>query len=312
MEELRKAVWNYTDRLQNQSGVLTTGLPGISMVRASRPSELTHAIYKPLACVILQGGKMVTAGNRTLHFAEGDALIVAAETPTISQITQATLQRPYLAIIMELDSATIGDHSKQFQKPSFYQPHTVQANPTETEVVDTFLRVVRLLERPEAVPALLSSYIRELHYWLLLGKHGYAVSQYASDFGTSRGIGRALAVLKEHYSEPLSMRELAATAGMSSSSFHEQFREATSLTPLQFQKQLRLIEAKRLMLAGEANASGAAFQVGYESVNQFTREYHRMFGVSPAKDNRRMHSSQQEDIERSCRHPQSEQFHSRV
>ncbi len=91
-----------------------------------------------------------------------------------------------MAIIMELDPATIGDHSKQFQKPSFYQPHTIPANPAETEVLDTFLKVVRLLERPEAVPALLSSYIRELHYWLLLGKHGYAVSQYASDFGTSR------------------------------------------------------------------------------------------------------------------------------
>lgn len=302
LEELKETVRRHTDRLGTDNGVLSTGLPGVSIVRAFRPSELTHSIYKPLACVILQGCKMVTAGNRTLHFASGDTLIVAAETPTVSQITQASPKQPYLALVVELDPATIGDLMKQVPAFPPQHRHTVQANPIDAEVLDTFWRMTRLLDRPASVPALLTAYTRELHYWLLLGKHGYAVSQYASDYGTSKGIGHVLKILKERFTEPLSMRELASAAGMSASSFHEQFREATSLTPLQFQKQLRLVEAKRLMLSGEANASGAAFQVGYESINQFTREYHRMFGASPARDNRQRQNLYPESANELQRH----------
>ena len=175
--ELLQAVKDHTAQLGSNGGVLTTALPAVSMVRACSPGELVHSIYKPLACLILQGCKMVTAGSRTLRFAGGDTLIVAAETPTISQITQATLAEPYLALIVELDAATLGDLSRGLTISLSEDRQTVQATATNVEVCDTFRRLVGLLDRPAAVSALYFAYLRELHYWLLTGKHGYSVSR---------------------------------------------------------------------------------------------------------------------------------------
>jgi AraC-like DNA-binding protein len=155
---------------------------------------------------------------------------------------------------------------------------------TDDHVRESALRLMRLIERPAALPVLAAPLVRELHYWLLAGRHGAAIRRLGLPEGRMRRIARAIALLRADFAQRLPVERLAAAAGMSPSSFHQHFRAVTSLTPRQFQKQLRLIEARRLMLAQGINASNAAYAVGYESVQQFTREYGRMFGLPPARD----------------------------
>jgi AraC-like DNA-binding protein len=284
MDALLEAIRRFTECREMKSGVTDTAIPGLSIVRSEGPSGLVHAIYRPLVCLILQGSKTVTMGQRTFQFTAANSLIVTAETPTVSQITQATRKKPYLAVVIELEPAIVTELGASSETGSGVDLSVIQADSTEVEVADTVLRMVKLLDRPSSVPMLLPAYMRELHYWLLLGRHGFVVKRYAVPGGSAQGIGRAVAILHRRFAEPLSIRALASAAGMSSSSFHQRFREATASTPLQFQKQLRLIEARRLMFSEGRNASSAAFAVGYESVNQFTREYGRAFGAPPAKD----------------------------
>jgi len=265
------------------SGVLQTVLPGVSIVRAVTPAGLEHAISRPLACLVLQGGKRVMMGKQSFDFAAGDSLLITSHVPTVSQITHATTGAPYYSIVFELDSAVILDLAAEidFGPARIYSP--LQIEPTSREVADVALRLVRLLDRRGSLAVLHAAYLRELQYWLLVGKHGASIRQIGM-FGGHQGIARAISTLREQFSGSLSIEGLAALAGMSVSSFHEHFRAVTALTPLQFQKQLRLIEAKRLMLSDDMNASSAAFEVGYESVQQFNREYGRMFGAPPMRD----------------------------
>ncbi len=161
----------------------------------------------------------------------------------------------------------------------------VRAERTDAEVANAALRLMHLLERPAAVPVLHVQLLREMHYWLLAGRHGPAIQRLGwPDGRICNAVARAVAVLRAEFAQPLPVERLAAVAGMSLSSFHQHFRAVTSLSPLQFQKQLRLIEARRLMLAEGVSSSSAAFAVGYESVSQFTREYARMFGLPPARE----------------------------
>ncbi len=281
---LLETVRRYAEHHKVTAGVTETALPGVSIVRAECPGGLVHAIYKPLVCLILQGGKRVTMGTRVLQFAAGDSLIVTADTPTSSQITHASCKEPYLAIVIELEPAIIAELDSGIAERPGADCSLLQFDSTDAEMADTAGRMVQLLERPAAVPMLMPFYRRELHYWLLLGRHGFLVKRYTVSGGKDQGIGHALAIIHKRFAEALSIRDLASAAGMSTTSFHYHFREATASTPLQFQKKLRLIEARRLMLSEGWNASSAAFEVGYESVNQFTREYGRVFGAPPARD----------------------------
>ena len=159
----------------------------------------------------------------------------------------------------------------------------MRVDPTEDEVADAALRLLRLLDRPASVQVLHDQLIRELHYWLLSGRHGGAIRALGLPDSHARRIARAVAIIRAEFAQPLRVERLARAAGMSASAFHQHFREQTSLTPLQFQKQLRLIEARRLMFAEATPIAIAAHAVGYESVPQFTREYGRLFGVPPGR-----------------------------
>lgn len=202
----------------------------------------------------------------------------------MSQVTRASGAAPYLSLVLDLDHAVIADLTVQMKIAPAAADGPVQVEPTDAEVADAALRLMRLLERPAAVPVLHAQLVRELHYWLLAGRHGAAIRRLGWPGGHAQRVGRAVAVLRAEFRQPLPVERLAATAGMSPSSFHHHFRAVTSLSPLQFQKQLRLIEARRLMMSEGMSASSAAFAVGYESVSQFAREYRRMFGMPPVKD----------------------------
>ncbi|MGQ9365562.1 AraC family transcriptional regulator N-terminal domain-containing protein [Azospirillum sp. ST 5-10] len=284
MTTLFDAVRRHAEAHADADGLAQTPIPGLTAVRATAPSGLVYAISRPLVCLVLQGSKQVTMGTQAFAFAAGDSLLITADVPTVSQITRASVAAPYLSLVLELDLAVIADLAAQAGAALAADDAPVRVDPTDAEVADAALRLMRLLDRPASVPVLHAQLVRELHYWLLIGRHGSAIRRLGWPGGHAQRVARAVAVLRADFARPLRVERLAAVAGMSPSSFHQHFRAATSLSPLQFQKHLRLIEARRLMLSEGASASGAAFAVGYESVSQFTREYGRMFGLPPVRD----------------------------
>jgi AraC-like DNA-binding protein len=283
-DTLLNTVRRYVEAYADPAGLAQTPISGLTTIRSTSPSGLVYAISRPLVCLVLQGSKQVAMGNQTFSFDAGDSLLVTADVPTVSQITRASVARPYLSLVFDLDPAVITDLTLQMRAVPVADGLPVRAEPTDVEVADAALRLMRLLERPAAVPLLHAQLVREMHYWLLAGRHGAAMRRLGWPDGHAQRVARAVAVLRAEFTRPLPVERLAAAAGMSPSSFHHHFRAVTSLSPRQFQKQLRLIEARRLMMAEGASASSAAFAVGYESVSQFTREYGRMFGLPPVKD----------------------------
>ncbi len=266
-------------------GLIQTVIPGLSMVRATAMTPLMHVIFKPLVCLILQGGKQVTTGAATFEFTQGQSAIITADMPALSRISNASRSRPYLAVAVDLDAALLLDLAPQVQGRATPESNSpVLLDETDAAAADAVLRLVRLLERPQAIPVLHPVILREFHYWLMAGRHGSAVRHLAASESHVCRVARALSVLRAEFDQPLRVERLAGVAGMSLSSFHQHFRSVTSLTPIQFQKRMRLIEARRLMMAEARRTSQAAFAVGYQSVQQFTREYGRMFGNPPASD----------------------------
>lgn len=284
MNTLLDAVRNYTESHAERDGVANSPIPGLTTVRVCAPSGLVHGIQRPLVCLVLQGSKQVNFGAQSFDFNAGDSLLITSDVPTVSQVTRASLAEPYLALVLELDSAMIAELAARMADEAREAGLPVRQERTDDDVSAVAMRLMRLLDRPVAVPVLHEQLVRELHYWLLAGKHGGALRELGALDSHSRRIARAVAMLRSRFSEAVPVEQLAGVAGMSLSAFHEHFRAATSLSPLQFQKQLRLIEARRLMVAENMNASSAAYSVGYVSVPQFTRDYSRFYGQPPARD----------------------------
>jgi AraC-like DNA-binding protein len=283
-QALLDAVKRYADANVDDLGVSRTSVPGLSVVRAISPSELQFAVNRPLVALVVQGRKRVASGSETFDFGAGDSMLIAADVPTISQITRASLGVPYYSLVLELDPAVIEPLAMEMRVVQADMRGPVRVDPTEAEVAETAVRLIHLLDRPAALPLLRDSLVRELHFWLLAGRHGMAIRALGVADSHANRIGRAVALIREYYVQPLRIEQLAEAASMSPSSFHQHFRTITSLSPLQFQKQLRLIEARRMMLSESMPASHAAYAVGYESVPQFTREYGRLFGTPPVRD----------------------------
>jgi AraC-like DNA-binding protein len=277
-------VQHYADANAGLDGVARTSISGLSLIRSTMTGELQHAINRPLIAIVAQGVKRVTMGGLTVEFGAGDSMLISADVPTISQITRASAGEPYYSIVLELDLAAIENLVAEMRISEAPSTTPLRVDPTETEVSDAAVRLLRLLERPAAVPILEAQLLRELHYWLLAGKLGASIRNLGVANSHAQRIGRAIALIRENFDQPLGVERLAEAAAMSISSFHQHFRATTSISPLQFQKQLRLIEARRLMLSDGAPVSNAAYAVGYESVPQFTREYGRMFGAPPMQD----------------------------
>lgn len=281
---LLDAVRRHAEAHADSSGVARTPIPGLTTIRATSRSDLQYAISRPLIALVVQGTKHVTMGNRAFTFSAGDSLLITADVPTVSQITRASAATPYFSLVLDLDLALIAELAVEMKVLPEADDGPVRVEPTDADVADAALRLMRLLERPASMPVLQAQLLREMHYWLLAGRHGAAIRRLGWPDGHVQRVARAVAVLRADFDKPLPVQQLAAVAGMSPSSFHQHFRAVTSLSPLQFQKQLRLIEARRLLLSEGATASHAAFSVGYESVSHFTREYRRMFGLPPVRE----------------------------
>lgn len=232
----------------------------------------------------MQGAKQVSTSGKTRLFGSGDSLLITADVPTINQIVRASASEPYCSLVLDLDLAIITELATEMSLQPAPGGQPMRSVPTDTHVADSALRLMLLLQRPEAIPILCSQLLREVHYWLLTGQHGAAILELGIPDSQIRRVARVVALLRAEFTRPLPISRLAAEAGMSPSSLYQHFRAVTTLSPLQFQKQLRLIEGRRLMRAEGMTVSSAAFATGYESVSQFTREYRRMFGQPPGRD----------------------------
>jgi AraC-like DNA-binding protein len=281
---LREAIGRHTEMHADPAGVARTAVRGLHLVRTTSAGGLRHAIERPLICLVVQGAKQVTMGGRSLTFSAGDSMLLTADVPTVSQITRASGDAPYLSFALDLDAAVIADLSTEMRAVAVDAGPALRLQPTDAEVAEAALRLVNLLERPAAIPVLQAQLVREMHYWLLAGRHGAAIRRLGFPESHTRRIAQAVETIRKDFASPLRVEQLADAARMSPSTFHKHFRTVTSLSPLQFQKQLRLIEARRLMLAKGLKPSVAAYEVGYESVPQFTREYRRLFGQPPARE----------------------------
>ncbi len=285
--DLAQAVRRYTRAHGTGDGPVDTPLPGLTLICVEAPSGLLHALYKPVVCLMLSGAKQLAFGGEVQVFSAGQSVIVRADVPIIAQVVSASRAAPYVAVALDLDMGVVREVAAQMPSPPAAAPGPrgmLLGQDTDAALLDGAQRLIRLLVQPEAAAVLAPGIVRELHYWLLAGRHGPALRQVAAADGPGARIARAVALLRTRFASPLPVEQLAAAAGMSPSSFHAHFKAQTSLSPRQFQKQLRLLEARRLLFDAGASASAAAFAVGYESVPHFTRDYARLFGAPPRRD----------------------------
>ncbi len=291
MHQLMQAIEAYARHHANDSGLALTPVPGVRMKVFSQPSSRFDAVYRPLVCLILQGAKQLVIGKEERLARTGQTLIVSADVPVAARIVEASPKRPYIAMAIDLDVALLRKLAAQLgaapSKP-FQHMRTMFAVDTEAAALDCAARLVQLIDRPGAIPLLRPGIMQELHYWLLSGPHSAALSTLANPDGYAYRLTPAISILQAEFRSRLTIDRLAAAAAMSASNFHKHFKQVTSLTPGQYQKYLRLIEARRLMVENGFSSTSASVEVGYESVSQFTRDYRRMFQAPPKRDSLRL------------------------
>jgi len=283
IEELNKSIARWTE----QGEMHTTAVPGLSLFRREEATEPISGMYEPSICLIAQGAKRVMLGEDTYVYDAHHYLLTSVHLPTIVQIIEASPDKPYLGLRLKFDLREVSQLMVDSNLP---QPRPQQSSrgmatgEVTLQLVNAFIRLIDLLADEKDIPILAPVIQREIIYRLLVGEQGERLRQIATAGSQSQQISKAIGWLKNNYSLPISMDDLAAQANMSTSTFHHHFRSLTALSPLQYQKQLRLQEARRLMLAERMDAANAAFQVGYESPSQFNREYNRQFGAPPLRD----------------------------
>jgi AraC-like DNA-binding protein len=282
--DLASVLNDYIDAHGGGEGLICTQLDGLVVMRTSGNALPSHTIYRPCLCAVVQGAKQVTFGDKVLDYEEQQCLIVSIDLPVVGRVTQASVEKPYLAIALEFDvlmMRTVMEELGSPPRPSDGVGPGLFVDDMVPALSDCLVRLLRLLDTPQAAPILYPTIMREICFWLLTGRNGSEVCKLALPDSHTRRIANAIYLLRAKFTRAIRVQELAAAARMSPSSFHQHFKALTSMTPLQYQKQLRLLEARRLILGGGVSVSGAAYQVGYESASQFSREYSRMFGVAP-------------------------------
>ena len=287
MEVALKALGKSIARWTEQGEQHITAVPGLSLFRRDEPTGPISGMYEPSVCLVAQGAKRVLLGDDAYVYDAHHYLITSVHLPTVVQIIDASREKPYLGLRLKLDQREISQLmvDSNLPPPRAQQSSRGMATGEVTwHLLNAFQRLIDLLAEEKDIPILAPVIQREIIYRLLVGDQGARLRQIASAGSQSHQIARAIDWLKGNFTRPLRIDDLAAQVRMSSSTFHHHFRSMTALSPLQFQKQLRLREARRLMLSEHMDAATAAFQVGYESPSQFSREYNRLFGAPPLRD----------------------------
>ena len=273
---------------------------GLRLLRRSSRTPKDHGVSSLALCVIAQGSKEVLLGDECYRYDANHYLITAAALPTASRVTEASEERPYLGVVLGLDPALVGSVMVEADQPALRESAAVQAfdvSPLDADLLDAVVRLVGLLDSPADEARFLRPLVtREIVFRLLKGEQGNRLRQIAVSSGHTHRIARALERLRLDFDRPLRIEDVAREVGMSVSGFHHHFRAVTAMSPLQFQKQLRLREARHLMLAEDLDAAGAGHRVGYSDASHFTREYKRLFGAPPMRDVERLREAEMEGV----------------
>ena len=256
------------------------------LYRSSSPSAVSAVVYVPSLCVVVQGAKEVIVGDEAYRYDPAQSLLVSVDMPASTRVADATADHPCLALRIPIDPAVVGEllADGSATPPPGPPARGLGVINLEPPLLDAVRRLLGLLDAPHEIAALAPLVIREITFRILTGPDGARLRQIAAAGAPAQRIARAIRWLRDHYAEPLRIETLAKHVGMSPSALHLHFKQVTALSPLQYQKQLRLQEARRLMVGEGLDAGEAAFRVGYESPSQFGREYLRLFGSSPRKD----------------------------
>ena len=291
-EELAALVARHTERKGN--GVHATKIERLKFMRESNTSTPMRGVTEPILAIVVQGKKEVLLNQETYWYGTAQYLVVSVNLPLCGCAIEATPDRPYLGFKLDLDPVQLCDIIAQTNPGIDKKENSIKGwfiSDAEPSLIDCALRLTRLLDTPQDIPFLAPMIGREIYYRLLMGEHGEAVRQIATSGSTMQRIAEVIKLIKANFTKPLRVDILAARANMSTSSFHRHFKAVTSMSPLQYQKQLRLLTARQMLLAENVDATNTAYYVGYESASQFSREYTRMFGAPPIRDIERLRTA---------------------
>ncbi|MEH2191051.1 MAG: AraC family transcriptional regulator [Nostoc sp.] len=291
-QELAALVTRHTDGKGN--GFHKTAIEQLEFQRESSVYTALQGVCEPILAILVQGKKEALLGDETYCYGAAQYLVVSVDLPLSAFIVEATPEQPYLGFKLNLDPRQLCDLITAQTSVIEGKKNSVRGlfvSTLDIPLLDCALRLTRLLDIPQHIPILAPLIIREIYYRLLMGEQGEAVRQIATSGSNMQRIAEVIKLIKADFTKPMRVEQLAGQANMSPSSFHHHFKLVTSMSPLQYQKQLRLLEARRLMLAENSDAVNAAYQVGYESQSQFSREYSRMFGAPPMRDIERLRTA---------------------
>ena len=270
----------------SEDGVVEV-FPGILLARSCKPTDMVHSVFTPAFCIIAQGSKQVLLGAEVFRYDPGHYLISTVDLPIVSQVVEGSVEQPYLSFRLDLDASLVAsvmmDSGIKIKKGEA-SVKAMDVSPIDVGLLDAVVRLVRLLDTPDEVQVLSPLIIREIVYRLLKGEQGARLSHLLASGGDTRRISKAIGHLRENFDQPLRIDDIARELGMSVSGFHHHFKSVTAMSPLQFQKQIRLQEARRLMLGEDLDAASAGFRVGYEDPSYFSRDYKKQFGAPPQRD----------------------------
>ncbi|GAB6930976.1 AraC family transcriptional regulator CmrA [Paenibacillus sp. JCM 10914] len=279
------------NRHTEQEGVNTTAIPSLYVIRRSHTTPPNHTVYKPSICMIVQGAKEVWLAQERYRYSPTDYLVASVDLPVTSRVVEASSEEPYLAINLVFTPSqileVIGTTDRQTGK-KVNAKRALYVSPTEPTMLDAVIRLARLLDHQQDIPVLAPLITKEILYRVMQGQHGGTLEQIAFEGSSTNRVRHVIEQIVINYTHSLRIEKLAESVNMSVASLHRHFKEVTAMSPIQFQKQLRLQEARRLLLSESTDAADVAYQVGYESPSQFSREYSRMYGLPPREDIKRL------------------------
>ncbi|MGL4315240.1 MAG: AraC family transcriptional regulator N-terminal domain-containing protein [Pseudomonas sp.] len=281
-------------RAVSAEGISESAIDGLVLFTSNQPSAITHTLYRPALCIIAQGQKVVRLEDESFCYDPLHYLMASVTLPVTGEVTLATPEQPYLSLRLDIDPAEVAEliaAAGPIGVVSQGSGRGLHVDRLDAAMLDAILRLVRLLDSPRDIAMLAPLIRREILYRLLCSPQGQLLRDIAIDDSQAHRVNRAIEWLNQHYDAPLRIDELAKVANLSSSTLHHRFKAVTAMSPLQYQKQLRLQEARRLMLCENLDVSSAGYRVGYESPSQFSREYSRLFGEPPVRDLARLRNA---------------------
>ncbi|MDB5826989.1 MAG: transcriptional regulator, AraC family [Variovorax sp.] len=295
MEEQLRELRALASKAQNR--LTETGIPRVAMVQGKIPEHELSAVYEPMVNLILRGSKSITVGEQTLHYDPATYFVMSIDLPAVGTVRPASTGEPYLAVALTLEPGILAALLQDLpeaagnDKPGERPAAGFSVAKVTSELMDAWVRMLRLTERPSDIAALAPAYEREILYRVLQGPHGGMLRDIASPDSAMARVSLAIQWIRRDFALQLRVEDLADKAAMSVSAFHRHFKAVTALSPVQYQKRIRLLQARKLLVTGGRNVTSAALDVGYESPSQFSREYARAFGLPPARDSSRLLAS---------------------